>query len=74
MDIKKGVSNAFARAGIQGCTMQTLKYTAITWMVHAGISFDKIAKLTGTSARMIERRYGHHSPEFLAEVGEVLVI
>lgn len=74
LDIKKGVGNAFERAGIHGCTVHTLKHTAITWMVQAGTSFDKIAKLTGTSSRMIEKRYGHHSPEFLAEVGEVLTV
>ena len=73
-DVKTALAAACKRAGITACTVHTLKHTAITWMVQGNLSFTKIAGITGTSAAIIERVYGHHSPEFLAQVGDAVSI
>lgn len=69
---KVDLSDAYRRAGITGATQHTLKHTCISWMVQAGQSYENIGKLVGTSARTIERHYGHLSPVHLATVGSVL--
>ena len=69
---KVDLSDAYRRAGITGATQHTLKHTCLSWMVQAGQSYENIGKLVGTSAKTIERHYGHLSPAHLATVGSVL--
>lgn len=69
---KVDLTDAYRRAGITGATQHTLKHTCISWLVQAGQSYESIAKLVGTTARTIERHYGHVSPRHLATVGDVL--
>ena len=68
------LSDAYKRAGIEGANVHTLKHTCCTWLVQAGVSYEKVAKMVGTTARMIEQHYGHWSPEHLATAGDVLSI
>lgn len=74
VNIKKGIASAARRAGLDGVSAHTLKHTSITWLVEAGHSFEMIAKLTSTSAVIIEKTYGHHSPDFLNAVDRDLSI
>ena len=43
----------------QGTTAYTLRHTTITDLVIAGLPLLTIAQISGTSAQMIERHYGH---------------
>ncbi|MEG3619497.1 tyrosine-type recombinase/integrase [Magnetovibrio sp. PR-2] len=43
-------------------TVHVLKHTSITWMVHKGMSYERIAQLTCTSPQVIQKHYGHHDP------------
>jgi integrase len=64
-NIKKGFAGACRRAGIEGATPHTLKHTAASWMMMAGVPPLEISKYLATSERMIVDRYGHHSLEWL---------
>ena len=71
---KVDLTDAYRRANIADATQHTLKHTCCSWLVQAGIPYERIAKLVGTSAKTIEKHYGHLSPEHLATVGNVLTI
>lgn len=66
-DVKVALTATAKRAGIQHVSSHMLKHTSITWMVQAGVSFERIAKFANTSKEIIERVYGHHSPSFVQE-------
>ncbi len=51
-------------------TPHVLRHTFATWAVMDGMPFGKIAKALGTTERVIEDVYGHHSPEHLRGVVE----
>jgi hypothetical protein len=36
------------------------------------MSYERIGKMFNVGAKMVEQVYGHHSPGFLKEVGDVL--
>ncbi len=50
----------------------TLRHTAASWLVQRGLSFAKVAAFLGTSEAMIERHYGHMSPDHLREVAQAI--
>lgn len=58
-----GKAVAAARLGWSP-TPHTLKHTAITWAIEAGVSITDAAGFFGTSAETIERVYWHKSPMF----------
>ncbi|WP_238996806.1 tyrosine-type recombinase/integrase [Entomobacter blattae] len=60
------------KTGIKGATPHTLRHTAATWMVIAGVPFPMIAQYLGNSVEMIEKVYGHHSPEWLKQAAKAL--
>ncbi len=51
-------------AKARASTPHTLKHTAITWAIEAGVSITDAAGFFGTSAETIERVYWHKSPMF----------
>ena len=60
---KTGFEAARKRAHLgKDVTPHTLKHTAITWLLQAGVPIWEVAGFTSTSAKLIERRYGHHCP------------
>jgi integrase len=63
--IKQGFYAAARRANLPGITPHILRHTAATWMVQRGVPFEMVAKFLGNSKEMVERVYGHHSPEWL---------
>ena len=71
---KVDLTDAYRRAGITGATQHTLKHTCCSWLVQAGQSYESIAKLVGTSAKTIEKHYGHLSPAHLATVADALTV
>lgn len=57
---KQPIAAAVASAGLPGdATAYTLRHSTITDLVSAGLPLLTIAQISGTSAEMIERHYGH---------------
>jgi integrase len=57
---KQPIAVAVAAAGLPGdATAYTLRHSTITDLVSAGLPLLTIAQISGTSAEMIERHYGH---------------
>lgn len=63
--VKTGIRAAARRAKIPGVTPTVFRHTAATWMVQDNVPFGMIARWLGTTVAMIEKHYGHHSPEWL---------
>ena len=57
---KRPIAAAVAAGGLPGeATAYTLRHSTITDLVSAGLPLLTIAQISGTSAEMIERHYGH---------------
>ena len=57
---KKPFKEAAAKAGLpDGVVLYSLRHTAISEMIAAGMDSFIVAKITGTSVAMIEKNYGH---------------
>jgi integrase len=68
----KSVKTAFRRAvklaKLSGkVTPHTLRHTAATWLMNAGVSIWDAAGFLGMSAKVVEDTYGHHHPDYLQE-------
>lgn len=63
--IKHAFATAAHAAGVPDATPYALRHTSITWRMLAGVPTWQNARFHGTSEEMIERVYGHHSPEHL---------
>lgn len=70
--VKTGFRAAARRAGIQGVSPHALRHTAVTWLVLAGVPMPMVARFAAMSLQMVERRYGHHSPEWLRQAAQAL--
>ncbi len=71
--IIKGFRAAARRAGLDDVTPHTLRHTAATWMMQAGIPTARIAAYLGhTSERMVEQTYAHHHPDFMGDAARAL--
>jgi integrase len=72
-DLKKGLKTLAEEAGIKKeiAPAHTLKHTAVTWMVQGGVPLSTIADLTNTSERILRKVYGHHVPDYHAELAGV---
>lgn len=51
----------------EGATAYTLRHSTITDLVNAGLPLLTVAQISGTSAEMIERHYGHLAASAAAE-------
>ena len=57
---KRPIAAAIVAAELpDGVTAYTLRHSTITDLVSAGLPLLTIAQISGTSAEMIERHYGH---------------
>jgi integrase len=70
--VKTGFRAACTRAKLPGVTPHVLRHTAATWQIQAGVPLEKVAAYLGNRKEMVERVYGHHSPEWLREGAEAL--
>jgi integrase len=71
--LKHGFRDAVTRAGLDGAvTPHTLRHTAITWMVQAGVPLWEVAGLAGLTVALIESTYGHHAPDHLRRAAGAL--
>ncbi|MBV9978032.1 MAG: site-specific integrase [Hyphomicrobiales bacterium] len=67
--LRRSWKRACRRAGLD-VTPHALRHTFASWAVQRGLPFGQIARALGTTETMVERRYGHHSPEHLRDVVE----
>lgn len=72
--IKTAFNKRVQKAGLEDVTPHTLRHTCATWMVMAGVPFEMVAKFLGNSVEMIERVYGHHSPDWLKRAADALSV
>ena len=65
---RKGWDRARELAGLgKEVTPHVLKHTCISWMLQRGVPTWQVARFVGTSEKVIEKTYGHHSPSHLNE-------
>lgn len=65
--IKSGFRAAVRRAGLADVTPHVLRHTAASWMMQRNVPTAAIAQWLGNTQAMIEKVYGHHSPEWLQQ-------
>jgi site-specific recombinase XerD len=65
---KKPIADAAKAAQLpEGTTAYTLRHSTITDLVTAGLPLLTVAQISGTSAEMIERHYGHLNSHMAAD-------
>ena len=63
---RRGWDRAGELAGLgDEVTPHVLKHTCITWLLQNGVSTRQVAGFIGMSEKVIEKVYGHHSPDHL---------
>ena len=74
--VKTGFAKAVALAqlakGSGKVVPHTLRHTAATWLMQRGVPAWEAAGYLGMSTQMIERVYGHHSPEHLRNAADAI--
>jgi integrase len=66
--VKTAFNSAAAQADLAGrVTPHTLRHTAATWLMQAGVDKWEAAGFLGMSVEMLDRVYGHHHPEHLKQ-------
>ena len=70
--IQESFRSALEGSGIDHCTIHDLRRTCATWLVQKGIPTREIARMLGDTEDMIEKVYGHHSPEYLRNAANAL--
>ena len=69
--IKTAWERAVSLAKLEGNPVpHTLRHTRVTWLKQDGVSSWAVGGYVGMSEQMVERVYGHHDPNFMAEVVE----
>lgn len=68
--VRKGFSAAVAAAGLpttgrDKITPHVLRHTAATWAMQNGADLWEAAGFLGMTVEMLDRRYGHHHPDFM---------
>ena len=62
--IKTSWATARNAAGLgPDVTPHTLRHTATTWLMQRGVPVAEVAGFVGLSIEMVDRVYGHHSPD-----------
>ncbi len=71
--VKKSFKAARKRAGLDETVIpHTLRHTAATWLMQAGVEPWDAAGFLGMTVDMLVRTYGHHSPEFQKGASEAI--
>lgn len=68
VSVKKSFKEAVKRAGLdpEEITPHILRHSAATWQAQAGVTMWEIAGFLGhSSVAMVEKVYGHHSPNYM---------
>jgi len=71
--IRTGFRSAVSKAGLSGkVTPHTLRHTAATWLMQAGVDLWEAAGFLGMSVQILERVYGHHHPAHLRNAARAI--
>lgn len=71
--VKTGFGRAAKLAGLGDDVIpHTLRHTAATWLMQAGVSIWEAAGFLGMSPEMVDRVYGHHHPDHLRQAAASL--
>jgi integrase len=66
--VKTAFKSAASLAGLgTDVTPHTLRHTAATWLMQAGVDKWEAAGFLGMSVQMLDRVYGHHHPQHLRQ-------
>lgn len=71
-NIKKGFAAACRRAGLQNVSPHTLRHTAATRLMQAGVPHWQAAGFLAMSEKTLRDVYGHHHPDYLREAAEAI--
>ncbi len=64
--VKTAFKSAVRLAHLEGkISPHTLRHTAATWLMQAGVDKWEAAGFLGMSVEMLDRVYGHHHPDYL---------
>src|SRR5262245_7094190 len=71
--VKTAFKTAVRLAKLPGnVTPHTLRHTAATWLMQAGVDKWEAAGFLGMSVEMLDQVYGHHHPDHLRTAAQVL--
>ncbi len=80
--VKKAFKTACERAGLgwydergrfkTDVTPHTLRHTAATWLMQAGVELSKAADFCGMTEAVLRKHYYHHHPDFQAEAAAAI--
>ncbi len=65
--VKKAFRGAADKAGLHDVSAHSLRHTAATWLMQAGVDRWEAAGFLGMSVETLERVYGHHHPLHLKQ-------
>lgn len=69
--VKTAFKSAVTLAGLDGqVTPHTLRHTAATWLMQAGVDKWEAAGFLGMTVEMLDRVYGHHHPNHLQQAAK----
>jgi integrase len=75
VSVRKSFAAAVAAAGInRHLTPHVLRHTAATWAMQGGANLWEAAGYLGMSPEVLERVYGHHHPDFQADVAKAISV
>jgi integrase len=64
--VKTAFNSAVRQAKLEGrVSPHTLRHTAATWLMQAGVDKWEAAGFLGMTVEMLDRVYGHHHPDYL---------
>lgn len=67
LSVKRSFATACREARIDGAFPHVLRHTCATWALQDGVSIFDVAGMLGDTVEMIEKVYGHHSPDHLSK-------
>ncbi|MFZ1093476.1 MAG: tyrosine-type recombinase/integrase, partial [Xanthobacteraceae bacterium] len=74
--VKTAFSRAVQLAGLSSeggkIVPHTLRHTAATWLMQRGVSIWQAAGYLGMSPEILDRVYGHHSPDYLKDAATAI--
>ncbi len=63
-DVDRAFRNCVREAKLAKVSPHTLRHTAATWLMQAGVDTWEASGFLGMSLKILERVYGHHHPDF----------
>jgi integrase len=71
-DIKKGFAASCRRAELEDVTPHTLRHTAATWLMQAGVPLWQASGYLAMSEKVLTEVYGHHHPDYMRAAADAL--